>query len=38
MQHGDGEGGWKAWLPMILCCAAMFAAIALFGFGWLSFR
>lgn len=34
MNHGDGEGGWKAWLPMIVCCLAMvgvFIALALGG-------
>lgn len=37
MNHGDG-GGWKMWIPMILCCAAMFAVFALFGLGAWSLR
>ena len=35
MDHGTGSG-WKMWIPMILCCAAMLGAFVLFGFGALS--
>ena len=34
----QGDGGWKMWIPMILCCAAMFAVFALFGLGAWSLR
>ena len=32
MDHGSG-GGWKMWIPMILCCLAMFAVWVLLGLG-----
>lgn len=35
MNHETG-GGWKMWLPMILCCAAMIGVFALVGLGLLS--
>jgi hypothetical protein len=35
MDHGSG-GGWKMWIPMILCCAAMIAIFVLIGAGTLS--
>ena len=38
MDHGERGGGWKAWLPMILCCAVMCAAIILIGGGLWSLR
>ena len=25
------DGGWKMWLPMILCCVAMIGALLLLG-------
>ncbi len=34
MNHNTGDGGWKMWLPMILCCIAMFGALLLLGGGW----
>jgi hypothetical protein len=33
MNHNT-DGGWKMWLPMILCCVAMLGALLLLG-GWL---
>jgi hypothetical protein len=35
MDHGTGSG-WKMWIPMILCCAAMLGVFVLVGFGALS--
>jgi hypothetical protein len=32
MNHNT-DGGWKMWLPMILCCLAMFGALLLIE-GW----
>jgi hypothetical protein len=37
MNHGQG-GGWKSWLPMVLCCVVMVAVILLFGLGIGSLR
>lgn len=37
MDHGNG-GGWKMWLPMILCCVAMVGVFVLLGLGVLSLR
>jgi hypothetical protein len=33
MNHNT-DGGWKMWLPMILCCVTMIGALLLLG-GWL---
>jgi hypothetical protein len=37
MNHEAG-GGWKMWLPMILCCAAMLGFFVFIGLGAWSFR
>ena len=33
MNHNT-DGGWKMWLPMILCCIAMIGALLLLAGGW----
>lgn len=38
MDHGNGNDGWKMWIPMILCCVAMIGVLVLFGLGVWSFR
>jgi hypothetical protein len=38
MNHDIGDGGWRMWLPMIICCALMIGAIVLLGLGAWPFR
>ena len=38
MNHDDAGGGWKMWIPMILCCVAMLGIFALLGLGIWSAR
>jgi hypothetical protein len=38
MNHDEGEGGLKAWLPMIFCCVVMISVFVLLGAGLLSLR
>jgi hypothetical protein len=38
MNHGNEGGGWKMWIPMILCCAVMIAVFVLLAAGVLSLR
>ena len=38
MNHDKGDGGWKMWLPMIICCAAMIGIFLRFGLGAWSLR
>lgn len=38
MDHGTGGGGWKMWLPMVVCCVAMIGLLIVVGAGVWSFR
>ena len=38
MNHGSEGGGWKMWIPMIVCCTVMLGFFLLTGVGLLSLR